>query len=112
MMRKVFVSTLVIVATLVVVPSVLAALTSQSAFGASFTHGNVVTRGWESPQAIDATRLRIGVPVTQSLTIANDGSLPATFRLKAGIAGDLGLAGRPSVVAERLSEGQRSSAAS
>jgi hypothetical protein len=96
-MRKVFVSVLVIVATLVVVPSVLAALTSPSAFGASFEHGNVVTRGWASPQAIDAKRLRIGVPVTQSLTIANQGSLPATYRLKARVAGDLASqAGSPS----------------
>ena len=53
-MRKVFVSVLVIVATLVLVPSVLAALTSPSAFGAPFKRGNLVTRGWASPQAIDA----------------------------------------------------------
>jgi hypothetical protein len=105
MMRKIFVSVLAILATLVIVPSVLAALTSPSAFGASFTHGNLVTRGWASPQAIDATRLRIGVPVTQSLTIANDGFLPATYRLKARIAGDLGFAGQLSVVAMRLSDG-------
>jgi len=78
-----------------------AALTSPSAFGASFKHGNVVTRGWASPQAIDAKRLRIGVPVTQSLTIANQGSLPATYRLKARVAGDLRLAARLSVVARR-----------
>ena len=104
-MRKVFVSVLAIVATLVLVPSVLAALTSPSAFGASFKHGNVVTRGWASPQAIDAKRLRIGVPVTQSLTIANQGSLPATYRLKARVAGDLRLAARLSVVATRRSDG-------
>lgn len=104
-MRKVFVSVLAIVATLVVVPSVLAALNSPSAFGASFKHGNVVTRGWASPQAIDAKRLRIGVPVTQSLTISNEGSLPATYRLKARIAGDLGLAGQLAVVATRRSDG-------
>jgi hypothetical protein len=105
MMRKVFVSVLAVVATLVVVPSVLAALRSPSAFGASLTHGNVVTRGWASPQAIDAKRLRIGVPVSQSLTIANDGSLPARYRLKALITGDTGLAGQLSVVATRPSDG-------
>jgi hypothetical protein len=105
MMRKVFVSVLAIVATLVLVPSVLAALSSPSAFGAPFKHRNVVTRGWASPQAIDAKRLRIGVPVTQSLTIANQGSLPATYRLKARVAGDLRLAGRLSVVATRRSDG-------
>ena len=104
-MRKVFVSVLAVVATLVVVPSVLAALSSPSAFGASVKHGNVVTRGWASPQAIDAKRLRIGVPVTQSLTIANEGSLPATYRLKARVAGDLRLAGQLSVVATRRSDG-------
>jgi hypothetical protein len=105
MMRKVLVSVLAIVVTLVVVPSVLAALSSPSAFGASFTHGNVVTRGWASPQTIDAKRLRIGVPVTQSLTIANDGSLSAMYRLKARIAGDFRLAAQLSVVATRLSDG-------
>ena len=105
MMRKVFVSVLTVVATLVLVPSVLAALSSPSAFGTSFKHGNVVTRGWASPQAIDAKRLRIGVPVTQSLTIANQGSLPATYRLKARVAGDLRLADRLSVVATRRSDG-------
>jgi hypothetical protein len=105
MMRKVFASVLVIVATLVIVPSVLAALNSPSVFGAPFTHGNGVTRGWASPQAIDAKRLRVGVSVTQSLTIANDGSLPATYRLRAHIDGDLGFAGRLSVVATRRSDG-------
>jgi hypothetical protein len=105
MMRKVFVSVLAVVATLVVVPSVLAALSSPSAFGASFKHGNLVTRGWASPQPIDAKRLRIGVPVTQSLTIANEGSLPATYRLKAQVAGDLRFAGQLSVVATRRSDG-------
>ena len=104
-MRKVFVSVLAIVATLVLVPSVLAALGNTSAFGTLFTHGNVVTRGWASPQAIDAKRLRIGVPVTQSLTIANQGSLPATYRLKALVAGDLRFVGRLSVVATRRSDG-------
>ena len=105
MMRKVFVSVLVILATLVIVPSVFAALTSPSAFGAPFTHGNGVTRGWASPQAIDAKRLRVGVSVTQSLTIANEGSLPATYRLLARIAGDRGFAGHLSVVATRRSDG-------
>ena len=104
-MRKVFLSVLVVVATLVIVPSVLAALNSPSVFGAPFTHGNGVTRGWASPQAIDAKRLRVGVSVTQSLTIANEDSLPATYRLRAHIAGDLGFAGRLSVVATRRSDG-------
>ena len=103
MMRKVFVSVLVILATLVIVPSVFAALTSPS--GAPFTHGNGVTRGWASPQAIDAKRLRVGVSVTQSLTIENEGSLPATYRLRARIAGDRGFAARLSVVATRRSDG-------
>lgn len=105
MLRKVFVSILVVAATLVAVPSVLAALRSPTAFGASFTHGNVTTRGWASPQAIDAQRLRIGVPVRQSLTIANDGSLPATYRLKTRIAGDPGFLAQLSVVATRRDDG-------
>lgn len=102
-MRKVFVSVLAIVATLVVVPSVLAALGTRSAFGASSR--NAVTRGWASPQVIDAKRLRIGGPVTQSLTLANDGSLPAVYALSAHIAGDTGVAGQLSVVATRRSDG-------
>jgi hypothetical protein len=105
MLRKLFVSVLVITATLVVVPSVLAALRSPSAFGASFTHGKVITRGWASPLAIVAQRLRIGVPVKLSLTIANDGSLPATYRLKARMAGDPGFAAQLSVVATRREDG-------
>jgi hypothetical protein len=104
-MRKVFVSVLVILATLVIVPSVLAALTGPSVFGAPFTHGDVVTRGWASPHAIDAKRLRVGISVTQSLTIANEGSLPATYRLRARISGDRDFAGRLSVVATRRSDG-------
>lgn len=105
MLRKIFVSALVITATLVVVPSVLAALNSPSVFGASFTHGNVVIGGWASPQSIDARRLRIGVPVSQSLTIANVGSLPAAYRLTARFAGDPGFAARLSVVATRPADG-------
>ena len=105
MLRKLVVSILVIATTLVVVPTVLAALRSPSAFGASFTHGNLVTRGWSSPQDIDAQRLRIGVPVRQSLTIANDGSLPATYRLKARITGDRSFAANLSVVVNRRQDG-------
>ncbi|MDP9303014.1 MAG: hypothetical protein M3O92_00735 [Actinomycetota bacterium] len=105
MLRKIFISLLVVVATLVVVPSVLAALNSPSVFGASFTHGNVVTGGWASPQGIDAQRLRIGVPVGQSLTIANEGSLPATYRLNARTTGDPGLLAHLSVIATRSNDG-------
>ena len=105
MVRKLFVSGLVILSTLVVVPSVLAALRSPSAFGASFKHGDVVSGGWASPQAIDAQRMRIGVAVKQSLTIANEGSLPATYRLKARIAGDPAFAAQLTVVATRREDG-------
>jgi hypothetical protein len=105
MMRKIFVSVLAILATLVIVPSVFAALSSPSAFGSSLTHGNVVTRGWASPQAIEAKRLRMGVPVGQSLTIANDGSLPATYRLKAHVEGDPALVAQLAVVATRTEDG-------
>jgi hypothetical protein len=48
---------------------------------------------------------RIRVPVNQSLTIANDGSLPASYRLKARIAGDTAFAARLSVVATRREDG-------
>jgi hypothetical protein len=105
MVRKFFISGLVILATLVLVPSVLAALRSPSAFGGSLKHGNVVSGGWASPQAIDAQRLRIGVPVTESLRIANDGSLPATYRLTVRFAGERRLAAQLSVVATRGADG-------
>ncbi|MBA3735110.1 MAG: hypothetical protein H0W90_07930 [Actinobacteria bacterium] len=104
MARKIFVSVLVVLATLVIVPSVLAALRSPSAFG-SVTHGTVVSGGWASPLPMDAKRLRIGATVKQSLTIANDGSLPANYRLKARVAGDPRLAAQLSVVATRLADG-------
>lgn len=103
--RKILISLLAVVGTLMVVPSVLAALNGPSIFGASFAHGKVVTRGWASPQAIEARRLRIGVPVTQSITIANEGSLPAAYRLRARVAGDSGLAAQFSVVATRTEDG-------
>lgn len=54
---------------------------------------------------MDAKRLRIGATVKQSLTIANDGSLPANYRLKARVAGDPRLAAQLSVVATRLADG-------
>ncbi len=105
MLRKIFVSLLAVLATLVVVPSVLAALNSPSVFGAAFTHGNVVTGGWLSPEGIDARRLRIGVPVGQSLTIANKGTLPAIYRLSARTTGDPRLLAQLSVIATRRADG-------
>jgi hypothetical protein len=104
-LRKIFVSLLAVLATLVVVPSVLAALSSPSVFGASFRHGNVVTGGWASPEGIEARRLRIGVPVGQSLTIANQGSLPAAYRLSARTSGDPRLVAQLSVIATRRADG-------
>jgi hypothetical protein len=54
---------------------------------------------------VDAKRLRIGATVRQSLTIANDGSLAANYRLKARVAGDPRVAAQLSVVATRLVDG-------
>ena len=87
MFRKIFASALVAAATLVLVPSVLA-MQGASATRSPFVHGTVVSGGWASPLPISAGRLRIGVPVSQSLTIANQGSLPATYLLNARITGD------------------------
>jgi hypothetical protein len=101
MMRKVFVSVLAVISTLVVVPSVLAALSSLALSAHRSNTGMSSPSGWASPQSVDAQRLRIGVPVWQTLTIANDGSLPAKYLLKARIGGDLRLAGRLTVVATR-----------
>ena len=104
MARKIFVSALVVLATLVIVPSVLATLRSPSAFGSSSTHGTVVSGGWASPLPMDAKRLRIGASISQSLTIANEGSLSADYRLRARVIGDSRLAAQLSIVATRLAD--------
>jgi len=105
MLRKLIASGLVVAATLIAVPTVLGALRSQSAFAAPFTHGDVTTRGWSSRQAVDAQRLRVGVPVGQTLTIVNAGSLPANYTFSARIEGDRRFAGHLWVVATRRSDG-------
>ena len=104
MLRKVLASALVVAATLVIVPSVLA-VQSAGATRSPFTHQTVVSGGWASPLPIDAGRLRIGVPVSQSLTIANEGSLPATYRLNAGVTGDHAFAEKLLVVVTRPDDG-------
>jgi hypothetical protein len=105
MLRKSLVTLLALLATLVVVPSVLAGLGGPSAFGSPFAHGNVVTGGWASPLGIEAKRLRIGVPIGQSLTIINKGAFPATYRLTARVAGDPRLVAQLSVVVTRSDDG-------
>ena len=104
MFRKIFASALVVAATLVLVPSVLA-MQGASATRTPFTHGTVVSGGWASPLPINAGRLRIGVPVSQSLTIANQGSLPATYLLNARITGDNAFADQLLVVVTRPDDG-------
>jgi hypothetical protein len=105
MLRKLIASVLVVAATLIAVPTVLAALRSEGAWAAPFTNGEVSTRGWSSRQSVDAQRLRVGVPVYQTLTIANAGSLPATYRLSAEIQGDRQFAAHLWLVATRRSDG-------
>lgn len=105
MLRKVVASVLVVAATLVAVPTVLAALRSEGAFAAPFTQGGVITRGWSSRQSVDAQRLRVGVPVKQTLTIENAGSLPANYELNATIEGDRAFASHLWIVATRTSDG-------
>jgi hypothetical protein len=104
MLRKIFASALVLAATLVLVPSVLA-MQGASATRTPFTHGSVVSGGWASPLPITAGRLRIGVPVSQSLTIANQGSLPAIYHLNARITGDHAFADQLLVVVTRPEDG-------
>ena len=65
----------------------------------------LITRGWSSRQSVDATRLRIGVPVEQTLTILNAGSLPANYELNARIAGDRRFASHLWIIATRRSDG-------
>jgi hypothetical protein len=105
MLRKLIASGLVVAATLVAVPTVLAALRSESAFGAPFAAGGVATRGWMSRLPVDARRLRVGLPVAQKLTIVNAGSLTATYELDAQIAGDRVFARHLDVVATRSADG-------
>jgi hypothetical protein len=104
-LRKLITSGLVVAATLIAVPTVLGALHSQSAFAAPFTQGGVITRGWSSRQSVDAKRLRVGVPVRQTLTIANAGSLPANYSFSAEIGGDRQFAAHLWVVATRRGDG-------
>jgi hypothetical protein len=105
MLRKLVATVLVVAATLCAVPTVLAALRSESASAAPFTHGEVITRGWSSRQSVDAQRLRVGVPVFQTLTVGNAGSLPASYRLTARIDGDRPFASQLLLVATRGSDG-------
>lgn len=98
-------SILAVAVTLIAVPTVLGALPDETAFAGPFTAGDVSTRGWSSPQPVEAQRLRIGVPVEQTLTIDNAGSLPATYELNAQIAGDRDFARHLWVVAIRRSDG-------
>jgi hypothetical protein len=104
-LRKLIVSGLVVAATLIAVPVMLGALRSQSAFAAPFSQGGLITRGWSSRQSVDAQRLRVGVPVSQTLTIENAGSLPANFSLTAQVAGDSAFASHLWVVAKRAEDG-------
>lgn len=105
MLRRLISSALVIAVTLIAVPTMLGALRSQSAFAAPFTQGGVSTRGWSSRQSVDAQRLRVGVPVEQTLTIENAGSLPAEYRLSAQVDGDREFAAYLWLVASRRGDG-------
>src|ERR671936_127722 len=98
-LRKLIVSGLVVAATLTAVPVMLGALRSQSAFAAPFSQGGLITRGWSSRQSVDAQRLRVGVPVSQTLTIENAGSLPANYTLTATVDGERQFASHLWVVA-------------
>jgi hypothetical protein len=104
-LRKLIVFGLVVAATLIAVPVMLGALRSQSAFAAPFSQGGLTTRGWSSRQSVDAQRLRVGVPVSQRLTIENAGSLPANFSLTAEVTGDHQFASHLWVVATRTGDG-------
>jgi hypothetical protein len=84
---------------------VLAAFRSEGAFAAPFTQGGVITRGWSSRQSVDAQRLRVGVPVEQTLTIENAGSLPANYELNTTVEGDRAFASHLWIVAIRTSDG-------
>ena len=104
-LRRAVASVLVVLAALIAVPTMFGALSGQSAFARPFTQGEVSTRGWSSPQPVDAQRLKVGVPVEQTLTMENAGSLPANYRLNARVAGDRDFARHLSVIAIRRSDG-------
>jgi hypothetical protein len=104
-LRNVAASGLALATTLIAVPTVLGALPGKTAFAAPFTQGDISTRGWSSPQPVEAQRLRIGAPVEQTLTIENSGSLPARYELSAQIDGDREFADHLWVVAIRRSDG-------
>ena len=104
-LRNVVASVLAVAVTLIAVPTVLGALPGERAFDGPFTQGDVSTRGWSSPQPVEAQRLRIDVPVEQTLTIENSGSLPATYELNAQVEGDRDFAEHLWAVATRRSDG-------
>jgi len=104
-LRNVVASVFAVATTLIAVPTVLGALPGKSAFAAPFTQGQISTRGWSSPRPVEARRLRVGVPVVQTLTIENAGSLPARYELNAQIEGDRDFAEHLWVVATRSSDG-------
>jgi hypothetical protein len=104
-LRKLIASGLVVAAALTAVPVMLGALRSQSAFAAPFSQGGLITRGWSSRQSVDARRLRVGVPVSQTLTIENAGSLPANYTLTANVDGNGQFASHLWVVATRRGDG-------
>ena len=104
-LRNIVASVLALATTLIAVPTVLGALPGQSAFAGPFTHQEVSTRGWSSPRPLEAQRLKVGVPVEQTLTIENTGSLPASYELNAQVDGDRDFARHLWVVAIRRSDG-------
>ena len=104
-LRRAVASVLVVLAALIAVPTMFGALSGESAFDRPFTQGDVSTRGWSSPQPVDAQRLKVGVPVEQTLTIENAGSMPANYRLNAQVTGDRDFARHLWVVAIRRSDG-------
>lgn len=104
-LRNVVASVLAVAITLIAVPTVLGALPEERAFDGPFTQGDVSTRGWNSPQPVQARRLSIGVPVEETLTIENAGSMPAKYVLNAQVEGDRDFARHLWVVAIRHSDG-------
>jgi hypothetical protein len=101
--RKLLASAVVVAAT-VGIPTALGAV---HAAGPTLhvSYGFVATRGWETPGGADTLIMRIGVPVAETLTIVNTGTLPADYRLSSTVRGDRRMLARLWLTVQRRSDG-------
>jgi hypothetical protein len=94
----------VVVLALVAVPTVLGAVRPPGP-DLRLAGGSLATRGWETPAGADATNMSIGVPINESVTIVNTGTLDTDIRLSTVVSGSKQFLGRLRLTAHRRSDG-------